>query len=335
MAARTLTEKIIEQHLVGSPTKRSSCASTRCCSRTRRARWPASSSSGSASTASRSRSPSRTSTTTSSSSTTVTRTTTPTCSSFAARYGLLYSRPGNGISHYLHLERFARPGQFLARRRQPHDDGGRARHARDRRRRDGGRGRDGGHGRSSLERPLIVGVELAARSSRGCSRRTSCSSCCGGAASAAAAAASSSSSATASRRLSAPPTAGRSATWSWRPARRPGSSRATSARASGSRSQGRAEQFDRAGGRPGRGATTRRRSIELGALEPLIALPSSPGNVVPVREVAGTETRRSASAARSTPRYEDLAIVAAVLRDESCTPRSTSRSRPAPARSST
>src|SRR3990170_7944311 len=33
--------------------------------------------------------------------------------SFAARYGLLYSRPGNGISHYLHLERFARPGQFL------------------------------------------------------------------------------------------------------------------------------------------------------------------------------------------------------------------------------
>src|SRR6266508_2378215 len=33
--------------------------------------------------------------------------------SFAARYGLLYSRPGNGISHYLHLERFARPGRFL------------------------------------------------------------------------------------------------------------------------------------------------------------------------------------------------------------------------------
>src|SRR6266850_1268450 len=33
--------------------------------------------------------------------------------SFATRYGLLYSRPGNGISHYLHLERFARPGLFL------------------------------------------------------------------------------------------------------------------------------------------------------------------------------------------------------------------------------
>src|SRR5256886_16992492 len=33
--------------------------------------------------------------------------------SFASRYGLRYSRPGNGISHYLHLERFARPGQVL------------------------------------------------------------------------------------------------------------------------------------------------------------------------------------------------------------------------------
>src|SRR4051794_41480554 len=30
---------------------------------------------------------------------------------FCARYGLLYSRPGNGISHYIHLERYARPGQ--------------------------------------------------------------------------------------------------------------------------------------------------------------------------------------------------------------------------------
>ena len=33
--------------------------------------------------------------------------------SWAMRYGALYSRPGNGISHYLHLERFARPGRVL------------------------------------------------------------------------------------------------------------------------------------------------------------------------------------------------------------------------------
>jgi aconitate hydratase len=33
--------------------------------------------------------------------------------SFAERYGLRYSRPGNGISHYVHLERFAHPGSVL------------------------------------------------------------------------------------------------------------------------------------------------------------------------------------------------------------------------------
>ena len=32
---------------------------------------------------------------------------------FSARYGIHYSRPGNGISHYVHLERFARPGELL------------------------------------------------------------------------------------------------------------------------------------------------------------------------------------------------------------------------------
>ena len=33
--------------------------------------------------------------------------------SFSARYGAHYSRPGNGISHYIHLERFAKPGEML------------------------------------------------------------------------------------------------------------------------------------------------------------------------------------------------------------------------------
>jgi aconitate hydratase len=32
---------------------------------------------------------------------------------FSARYGIFYSRPGNGISHYVHLERFAKPGELL------------------------------------------------------------------------------------------------------------------------------------------------------------------------------------------------------------------------------
>src|SRR5437016_2617781 len=31
----------------------------------------------------------------------------------ARKYGIHYSRPGNGISHYISLERFAKPGQLL------------------------------------------------------------------------------------------------------------------------------------------------------------------------------------------------------------------------------
>ena len=31
----------------------------------------------------------------------------------AARYGLWFSRPGNGICHYVHCERFATPGKLL------------------------------------------------------------------------------------------------------------------------------------------------------------------------------------------------------------------------------
>ncbi|MGC9490558.1 MAG: aconitate hydratase [Thermovirgaceae bacterium] len=32
---------------------------------------------------------------------------------FATRYGIIFSRPGNGICHQVHLERFARPGETL------------------------------------------------------------------------------------------------------------------------------------------------------------------------------------------------------------------------------
>jgi aconitate hydratase len=32
---------------------------------------------------------------------------------FAAKYGILFSRPGNGICHQVHLERFAKPGETL------------------------------------------------------------------------------------------------------------------------------------------------------------------------------------------------------------------------------
>ena len=54
--------------------------------------------------------------------------------------------------------------------------------------------------------------------------------------------------------------------------------------------------------------------IGLGELEPLIARPSSPGNVVPVREVAGTEVAQVCVGSSVNSGYEDLALVAAVLR---------------------
>src|SRR4028118_1925931 len=31
----------------------------------------------------------------------------------AAKYGMYYSKPGNGICHYLHVERFAKPGATM------------------------------------------------------------------------------------------------------------------------------------------------------------------------------------------------------------------------------
>src|SRR5262249_22880556 len=55
--------------------------------------------------------------------------------------------------------------------------------------------------------------------------------------------------------------------------------------------------------------------VELAELEPLIALPSSPGNVVPVREAAGTATRQVCVGSSVNSSYEDLAVVASVLRD--------------------
>ncbi|MCE3552028.1 aconitate hydratase [Pseudonocardia sp. RS11V-5] len=53
--------------------------------------------------------------------------------------------------------------------------------------------------------------------------------------------------------------------------------------------------------------------IDLVALEPLIAVPQSPGDVVPVREVAGTPVVQVCVGSSVNSSYEDLATVAAVL----------------------
>jgi predicted aconitate hydratase len=55
--------------------------------------------------------------------------------------------------------------------------------------------------------------------------------------------------------------------------------------------------------------------IDLAALEPLIAKPSSPGDVVPVAELAGTEVAQVCVGSSVNSSYEDLAVVAAVLKD--------------------
>jgi aconitate hydratase len=54
--------------------------------------------------------------------------------------------------------------------------------------------------------------------------------------------------------------------------------------------------------------------IDLAALVPLVAKPSSPGNVVPVEEVAGTELAQVCIGSSVNSSYEDLAICGATLR---------------------
>src|SRR6185295_15225690 len=55
--------------------------------------------------------------------------------------------------------------------------------------------------------------------------------------------------------------------------------------------------------------------VELDKLEPLIAKPSSPGSVVPVRDVAGTPVAQVCVGSSVNSGYADLAIGAAFLRD--------------------
>ncbi len=53
--------------------------------------------------------------------------------------------------------------------------------------------------------------------------------------------------------------------------------------------------------------------IDLGTVEPLVALPPSPGNVVPVAEVAGAEIHQAYIGSSANPSFRDLAVAAAVV----------------------
>ncbi|MFD1705537.1 aconitate hydratase [Siminovitchia sediminis] len=67
--------------------------------------------------------------------------------------------------------------------------------------------------------------------------------------------------------------------------------------------------------KPDRGATYDiEEEINLSELEPLIAKPSSPGNVVPVSEVAGTPIYQSYIGSSANPGFRDFAIAAEIVK---------------------
>ena len=60
--------------------------------------------------------------------------------------------------------------------------------------------------------------------------------------------------------------------------------------------------------------------IDLGTLEPLVACPSSPDAVVPVRELAGTEVAQVCVGSCTNSSYHDLMVVASVLKGRTVHP---------------
>lgn len=61
-------------------------------------------------------------------------------------------------------------------------------------------------------------------------------------------------------------------------------------------------------------------AIDLSSLEPLIALPSSPGKVVTVREVAGRALHQAYIGSSANPGYRDFAISALMMKDKAAHP---------------
>ena len=232
--------------------------------------------------------------------------------SVCARYGLVYSPPGNGICHYVHLERFARPGQLLVGADSHTTMAGAV-----------GMLAIGAGGIEvalclagqpfSLPRPRVVGVELRGRLKpwvqgkdivlellrrRGVrggvgrvfefygdgvatlnvtQRGTICNMVMETGAT-----------------TGVFPSDERTREWLL--------------------GQGRADQWVELSAEPN-AAYDETEVIELDTLEPLIATPSSPGNVVPVRSVAGTPVGQVCIGSSVNSGYEDLALVGAAWRD--------------------
>ena len=84
-------------------------------------------------------------------------------------------------------------------------------------------------------------------------------------------------------------------------------------------SVGRADEFTRIEADEGAGYD-RTEHIDLTALEPLIARPSSPGNVVPVASVAGEEVSQVVVGSSANPGLRDFAVVAEILEGRQTAP---------------
>jgi aconitate hydratase len=238
--------------------------------------------------------------------------------SFSSHYGIQYSRPGNGISHYVHLERFARPGELLVGADSHSTMAGAVGMFAV-----GAGGLDvavamAGYG-FSLECPKVVGVELRGElpswvqskdiilellrrygvrggvgrvfefTGEGVSTLsvTDRGTICNMITELGATAAVFPSDAQTSEWLAA---------------------------------QRREEDYVPLAADPD-ASYDENEVIELPQLEPLIAEPSSPGNVVPVRDVAGTKTVQVCVGSSVNSSYEDLATAAAVLRENVVHPR--------------
>src|SRR5215203_4940617 len=238
--------------------------------------------------------------------------------SFCARYGVRYCRPGNGISHYVHLERFAKPGELLVGA-DSHSTmaGALGMFA------VGAGGLDvalamAGYG-FSLECPKVVGVELREELPRWVQSKDIILELL--------------------RRYGVRGGAGRIFEFTGEgvstlsvtdrgticnmitelgatAAVFPSDERAREWLGA----QRREEDFVPLAADPD-APYEEHEVVDLSGLEPLIARPTSPDNVVPVREIAGTETVQVCVGSSVNSSYGDLATAAAVLRKNVVHPR--------------
>ncbi len=237
--------------------------------------------------------------------------------SFARRFGLRYSPPGHGISHYVHLERFARPGDLLLGADSHSTMAGAV-----------GMFATGAGGLEvavamagygfDLPCPRVVGVELTGRLPEGVEAKDVVLELL--------------------RRHGV--RGGRGAVFEFSGdgvATIPTTGRATICNmvvetgatagvfpADGQtlrwlEAQHRAGEFVELSADPGAVYDEVER-IDLAALTPLVALPPSPGDVVPVTQVAGTPVVQICVGSSVNSSYEDLATVAAALRGTSVAP---------------